>query len=223
MANVAAYHPGDPPAAAPDLPGGELRPGDHGIDVASYQHPREAPIDWHEVARSGCRFGWVKSTESTNYRNPWFESDWPRVRAAGLVRGAYHFAQPDRNSAQAELSFFLNTVGVDLEDDDMLALDIEAGSGDLFGWVLEFLRDGANWAGRKLWLYSGPWFMGPHNLEQRELADAAAGLWYAAYQASVPAPPRGWEHVGVGIWQYTSEASVPGVASACDANLYRPG
>src|SRR4051794_29908178 len=56
-----------------------------GPDVASYQHPYGARINWHKVASAHKEFAIVKATEGTSYRNPWFHTDYIRSRRAGLV------------------------------------------------------------------------------------------------------------------------------------------
>ena len=55
-----------------------------GIDVASHQHPDNAPIDWAAVAAAGWAFVIVKATEGVGYVNPFFAQDVAGARAAGL-------------------------------------------------------------------------------------------------------------------------------------------
>jgi lysozyme len=95
-----------------------------GIDVSSWQHPGSAPIDWDKVFAAGKRFVMIKCSQGVNYVNPFFKDDVADARKAGLLVGAYHFAQPATNGAEAEATFALSvTVGVDLELG--LALDYE--------------------------------------------------------------------------------------------------
>ena len=65
-----------------------------GVDVASHQHPGGAPIDWVKVRAAGHSYALVKATEGTTYTNPYFVDDWTGAGAAGLYRGAYHYARP---------------------------------------------------------------------------------------------------------------------------------
>src|SRR5262245_60226023 len=71
-----------------------------GVDVASHQHPGGAPIDWSAVAAWGMDYAYIKATEGPSdaaddtYINPYFGEDWRGAGAAGLLRGAYHFARP---------------------------------------------------------------------------------------------------------------------------------
>lgn len=214
----AAPGPGPGPAPPDALP---LAPGDRGIDVSSHQ----PNVDWAGVASTGRRFAFVKATEGTSYVNPYFARDWQGIREHGMVRGTYHFARPATNSATAEVSWFLRNVG-ELLDDDLLVLDTEddevGPNVDLAPWTLEFLHGIRNWAGRLCWVYSGPWYLEPHNLANPDVAGAAAGLWLAAYVQDVPAVPRGWESHGIGFWQYTDKAVVTGAPGTVDDSIYRP-
>ncbi len=197
----------------PPGPALKLKQGDRGCDISSFQRT----VDWKKYAASGQRFVWVKATEGTNYVNPYFAQAWLGSKAAGILRGTYHFAQPNQNQPEAEVLWFLQHAQP-LQDDDLLALDIEVGAGDLFDWTWRFLNTIAVRTGRTAYLYSGLWFMQPHNLCQPDLDRASAGLWYAAYQASPPAPPAGWSHIT--FWQHTSSAVVPGVTGAVDESIY---
>jgi len=80
-----------------------------GPDVASYQHPGGASIDWSQVKNSGRNFAFVKATEGTGYVNPYFGAEWAAIQANGMVRGGYHYAKPDSSptsaAAQAGISW----------------------------------------------------------------------------------------------------------------------
>jgi hypothetical protein len=47
-----------------------------GVDVASFQHPGGAAINWSQVASAGYRFAFVKATQGNYYTNPYFSSDY---------------------------------------------------------------------------------------------------------------------------------------------------
>src|SRR4051794_31821325 len=85
-----------------------------GPDVSSYQHPYGAPIRWAAVKAAGKEFALVKATEGTSYRNPWFATDYSRIRRVGMVRGSYHFARPAypiAATATAQARYFVNRLG----------------------------------------------------------------------------------------------------------------
>jgi GH25 family lysozyme M1 (1,4-beta-N-acetylmuramidase) len=75
-----------------------------GPDVSSYQHPYGAAIKWSTVAKTGKEFAIVKATEGTSYVNPWFKTDYSRIRQVGMVRGSYHFARSRRRGTTCTAS-----------------------------------------------------------------------------------------------------------------------
>jgi lysozyme len=200
------------PPGPPVLP---LQSGDRGPDVASYQgYP-----DWAEVAAWGARFAFTKATEGTDYVNPSFTYNWERIRAVGLVRGAYHFARPDDNAPADEVDWFLTQVR-DVAGSDLLVLDLEDGTGNLHDWCLAWLIRCQSSKGRKAVLYSGPSFMREHGLDAADVAAASGGLWLAAYTSTCPAVPRGFSEIM--FWQYTDAERIDGIAGGADCSIYLP-
>lgn len=185
-----------------------------GVDVASYQgYPA-----WHRVASAGYAFAFTKATEDTGYINPTFAHNWAGIKAAGMHRGAYHFARPGGFDAADEARYFLDAVGAvgGLETGDLLALDIESGNGDMGRWALDFLRVCEARCGFKPLVYTGRWFMQGRSFDEPELA--GYGLWLAAYQAQMPSPPAPWEVVA--FWQHSSSGRVPGIDGDVDLNVF---
>jgi lysozyme len=186
-----------------------------GVDVASYQgYP-----DWNAVAQAGYQFAFTKVTEDTGYLNPTFEHNWARIKAAGMSRGCYHFARPGVRDAEDEADYCLRMIAEHggLAEGDLLALDLEAGSGDLGQWVLDFLHRCEAVAGVRPLVYTGAWFSGPHNLAAYpEIGQY--GLWLASYQAQMPPAPPPWQVVA--FWQLSSSGRVPGIAGDVDLNVF---
>jgi GH25 family lysozyme M1 (1,4-beta-N-acetylmuramidase) len=77
-----------------------------GIDVASWNHPDGAAIDWAALSASGYRFAYVKATENTDYTNPYFAADLHDAKANGMFAGAYVFARPDQPNPAAQADYF---------------------------------------------------------------------------------------------------------------------
>lgn len=183
-----------------------------GVDVSSYQ----GQPNWQAVANSGRSFGITKATEGTSYINPDFSYNWANIKIANLVRGAYHFAQPDLNSAISEANFFLKVIG-SLEVADFVALDLEAGSGNLLDWALTWLGEIERQVGFKPLLYSGTWFLQPHGCLGSDALDQY-GLWLSGYQANMPPVPNNWTTMA--MWQYTSQAICPGISTPVDQSYF---
>jgi lysozyme len=99
-----------------------------GIDVSNFG----GQFNW--AGTSGLSFGICRASQGlgapgTNSPDPFLPWNWPRIKARGLVRGAYHFLDPGLDGA-AQASYFVEMVSrVGLETTDMLWLDNEtAGS-----------------------------------------------------------------------------------------------
>lgn len=76
-----------------------------GIDMASYAGSPSAAT-WTSYARS-YRFVFIKSTEGTYYSSPNFSSQYAGATAAGMMRGAYHFANPRDTGGAAQADYFV--------------------------------------------------------------------------------------------------------------------
>ncbi|WP_394840449.1 GH25 family lysozyme [Pendulispora rubella] len=66
-----------------------------GCDVSSHQ----GNVDWASAANAGAKFSYIKATEGTSYKNPYFARQYQECRDAGLICGAYHFALPNASNA----------------------------------------------------------------------------------------------------------------------------
>ncbi|KAG8709352.1 hypothetical protein FRC09_000723 [Ceratobasidium sp. 395] len=97
--------------------------GPQGIDVSGYQ----PDVNWQTVKANGVEFAYIKATEGTTYTNPEFASQYNGAYDAGLIRGAYHFAQPADSTGAAQANYFLEHGGKWSNDGKTLpgALDLE--------------------------------------------------------------------------------------------------
>ena len=190
-----------------------------GPDVASYQHPYGAKINWHQVARSQKDFAIVKATEGGWYRNPWFHTDYNGARDAGMVRGSYHFAEPAYPivaTARRQAEFFVSHLG-DVQTQSTLppALDLESTGGltrgALVTWAQTFLLQVRWLTGRTPMIYTYPsfWATTLHD----PVALARYPLWMAAYRGMQPDP-------SATLWQYTSGAYVDGIHGRVDMSRF---
>lgn len=67
-------------------------------------------INW-PTFKNNVNFCLMKATEGTGYIDKWFAYNWSQARAAGLLRGVYHFARPDLgNKPEDEAQFFINVI-----------------------------------------------------------------------------------------------------------------
>src|SRR5260370_25639255 len=74
-----------------------------GLDVSHYQEV----VDWPTVAAGGEAFAFAKASEGKSVADVYFADNWSALRAAGILRGAYHFFHPATDAA-AQADFFLS-------------------------------------------------------------------------------------------------------------------
>src|SRR5690606_747989 len=106
-------------------------------------------IDWSAVANE-AQFAYMKATEGTDYTDDSFSSYYQGSYDAGLIRGAYHFALPDRSSGAEQAKFFVDNGGAWSDDGKTLPpmLDIEynpygdtcygLNADEMTSWIKEF-------------------------------------------------------------------------------------
>ncbi|MGN6473032.1 MAG: GH25 family lysozyme, partial [Mycobacteriales bacterium] len=160
----------------------------------------------------------VKASESTTYTNPFFADDYAGIQAAGLVRGAYHFARPAypvASTANAQASYFAKLIG-DVNATATLppVLDLEVTGGlpraDLVTWAQIFLYKLRALTGRTPMLYTYPSFW------TDVLADPSAFSRFPIWMASYGAAPT----VAAELWQYTDSASISGISGHVDESKF---
>ena len=196
-----------------------------GPDVSSWQHTSGASIDWGQVRAAGQSFAFVKATEGPTgyYQNPYFASDWANIRAAGLIRGAYHFARPEF-SAIDQANYFISVVGAGASPGDLPpVLDLEQTGGlapaNLASWTQAFLSRVQALTGRTPMVYSSPYFI--RNSLGNTAQFSQYPLWLADYTGrSGPSYPLPGSWGSFTFWQFTSTASVPGISGNVDMSNF---
>jgi lysozyme len=118
------------------VPGRSFMTLSRGLDVSSYQ----GNVNWSAMRRRhGLTWSATKATQGVNYVNPYFHGNWSAMADAGLVRMAYHFADPSV-SALAQARFFIAVVKP--QPGDVLCLDLERSGGltnnQVNAWVKTF-------------------------------------------------------------------------------------
>jgi GH25 family lysozyme M1 (1,4-beta-N-acetylmuramidase) len=143
--------------------------------------------------------------------------NWPRISAAGLVRGGYDFAYTANTAAfeAAQFLAYLQAVG-GWTANDILVLDIEQNAGNLSAgalqqWVLAWCSTVMSATGIRPWIYSYLSFISQY-LQNSALT--AYPLWVAEPSAtSWPAAPAPWS--AIVAWQY-GEGALNGVSGNVD-------
>lgn len=188
-----------------------------GIDVSGHN----PGIDWQKVKDSaGLSFVFIKATEGVGYVSPEYASQWAGAKAAGLLRGAYHFMRGDTDAAM-QAAFFLRAVGSD-RGELPLTVDVEA-PGDGAGAPVKaaqlrvFVDMVKAQTGKAPIIYTYPavW----KSILDNSKAFTDCPLWIAHYGVQNPTIPGGW--AAATFWQYTSRGQVAGVGGIVDQDVFQ--
>ena len=182
----------------------------------------EWPCDFNALAESGCLGVIYKATQGTGYHDDTYEQARSAAYAAGLLWGAYHFADGSNVGKQVNnyLSFAMPTA------DDLICLDFEDNGSnsmslsDAENWIQK-VEDNLGRTGQCV-LYSG-------NRIKETLGDrisefwGSRRLWIAQYGTSVQIPAS-WDTYW--LWQYTDGSIGPephqcAGTGPCDMNAYQ--
>ncbi|WAX56027.1 FG-GAP-like repeat-containing protein [Jatrophihabitans cynanchi] len=203
-----------------------------GIDIASYQHPGGAEIDWSSVAGAGVKFAYVKASEGTTYVNPYYSDDALGAKTAGMYVGAYAFGRPDTNDPVEQADALLAAAPyrsdgrtlppmIDLEgpyagitgENDCWNL----GSSAMRAWIGAFVNRLETKTGVRPLLYTSTNWWNACTASSTQFARLPLNI--ASWGSTSPAPlPAGWSSYTV--WQYTASAQISGIQGDVDGDVF---
>jgi GH25 family lysozyme M1 (1,4-beta-N-acetylmuramidase) len=186
-----------------------------GLDVASGQ----GNVNWSSVASKGAKFAYVKATEGSYYVNPYFAQQYNGSYNAGLIRGAYAFANPSYSGGTTQADYFVSHGGGWSADGKTLpgALDIEynpygaecygLSQSSMVSWIRAFINEYHAKTGRWATIYSTTdwWKTCTGNNSGFGSEDP---LWLANFSSSPGTLPAGFGFYT--IWQYADSGTFPG-------------
>lgn len=185
-----------------------------GIDVSKWQ----GNINFSRVKAAGVDAVYIRSSEGSDYVDPYFEQNYSQAKAAGLDVGFYHYVTA-RNTSQArqQAYFFVSTVsGKDYEL--KLAMDFEALNGlsqtEINEIALTFIESVEEYSQKQALIYSDAY--NAANVFDGGLSDYP--LWIAEYGVSTPTDAVPW-NTWAG-WQYSDQGNVPGILGYVDLDYF---
>ena len=198
------------PAGADGGVGAFAPTGVLGLDVSSHQ----GNVNWTRWVARGKSFAYIKATQGTSYRNPYFSSQYTDSYYAGMVRGAYHYANPSGPSGTRQARYFVRHGGAWSRDNQTLpgALDIEygprgracygLGKARMIRWITAFTTEYKRLTGRNGVIYTTAdwWNRCTGNTKKFSSTNP---LWAARWGTKTPGRlPGGWKMAT--FWQYSS-------------------
>jgi GH25 family lysozyme M1 (1,4-beta-N-acetylmuramidase) len=199
-----------------------------GIDVSNHN----PSVNWQTVRSANISFAFVKATEGATFKDRTFATNWSGMKAAGIIRGAYHFFRPAK-TAQEQVDNFLQVVKNVLEPGDLPpVLDVEPWPREVGeAWKKLTLSERSDrvkiWlekvekeTGEKPIIYTNPSFWRDYMGDSQDFIDYP--LWIAHYTAKPQpdVPTSNWGGKGYTIWQHTESGTVAGVKGNVDRNRF---
>ena len=193
-----------------------------GIDVSHYQ----AVVDWTVVAGGGVRFAFAKASEGASVADQYFLDNWNGMKAAGILRGAYHFMHPGADP-QAQARSFLSRLASanggtpQLAPGDLpAALDIEVTDGAspaaLLSCATAWLAAVESATGKRPIVYTYPSFWRSTLSNPADLA--GHHLWISHLAVASPTIPGSWP--AWVFWQYDKKPLSGVPAATTDLNAF---
>jgi lysozyme len=172
--------------------------------VADFSH-WTASIDFPKIKSAGIAAVLLKATQGSSWIDATFVGRVAAAQAAGLMVGAYHFA--DATDPATQVSHFLS-IGGSLS---VLAIDSEAngiGGTVSVAQTAELAARLQMATGRLPLVYMGRWGPSENGAGLPNSVLARCPLWLPEY-GTTPIPPAGWTEWL--FWQYTETGTVAGV------------
>jgi GH25 family lysozyme M1 (1,4-beta-N-acetylmuramidase) len=203
--------------------------GVSGLDVSGWQILTRS--DWTTIYNNGARFVYIKATEATDYQSSQFAEQYNDSAAAGLVRGAYHFATPDTSSGNAQANYFVAHGGGWSADAKTLPplLDIEynpygdtcygLSQSQMVSWIADFSNTVQALTGRLPAIYSTTdWWT---RCTGNSTLFANNPLFIARYTSNIAGGPgtlpASWYQYT--FWQYADSGVFPGDQDVFNGSL----
>lgn len=181
-----------------------------GCDTSHFQ----TTPDYAAMRAGGLGFVIQKATQGIGYTDPTFAPRRAAARAAGLLDGAYHFA--NGGDVAAEADHFCDVVGP-LTRGELVALDYEIHLADPVTWCLAWLRATRDRLGVKPGLYLNQSTM--NGFDWTPVVREDFWLWLAKYDATTTAPAVSrWPFAA--IKQYTDRGTASGIPGTVDCDVF---
>lgn len=177
-----------------------------GIDVSKWQ----ADIDWLKVKHTGVCFAFIKASQGISHIDPFFSINWQAARAAGIIRGAYHYFH-SRLDAEVQAESFYRLLSVDAgELPPVVDLEAPETSGSALMLALSrFLQKFEKLSGLRPMIYTSPGFWNSYVTPYPPEWPNNYPLWIAHYGVDRPSIPYPW--LNFNFWQFSEKGEVAGI------------
>ena len=188
-----------------------------GIDVSDWQ----GYIDYAEVRESGIEVVYIKASQGSNIKDPYFDVNYENAKANGLKVGFYHFLTATNTEEAVQQANFFSSVISGKVPDCKLVMDFEVFDGlgnDQINEISKvFLETVKNNTQKDVAIYSD--LYNAQNVFSRELANEYE-LWIAYYgnYEELNDITTNWD-TWIGV-QYSDRGRINGIDGNVDLDLY---
>ncbi len=189
-----------------------------GIDVSNWQRY----INYSQVKASGIEVVYIKASEGTTYKDPYFETNYQNAKANGLKVGFYHFLTArNTQQARAQAQFFASVIS-GKSPDCKLAMDYEQfyegnSIAEINQIAQAFMERLQELTGKEVIVYSN--LNDARNVFNSEISSRYP-LWLAYWgdYNNLQNISSNWQ-IFEGV-QYTNKGVVPGINGYVDRNRF---
>ena len=189
-----------------------------GIDVSNWQRY----INYSQVKASGIEVVYIKASEGTTYKDPYFETNYQNAKANGLKVGFYHFLTArNTQQARAQAQFFSFVIS-GKSPDCKLAMDYEQfyegnSIAEINQIAQAFMERLQELTGKEVIVYSN--LNDARNVFNSEISSRYP-LWLAYWgdYNNLQNISSNWQ-IFEGV-QYTNKGVVPGINGYVDRNRF---
>ena len=186
-----------------------------GIDVSDWQ----GYIDYSRVRESGVEVVYIKSSQGSNIKDPYFDINYENAKANGLKVGFYHFLTATTTAeAEQEARFFASVIS-GKSSDCKLAMDYEVFYG-LYDYEINEIADAfltrvQELTNKEVVIYSDAY--DARTIYTQEMANKYP-IWVAEYETEEPENNGKWN-----VWygfQYTDKGIIEGIRGYVDRDKF---
>lgn len=173
-----------------------------------------------------------QATEGSDFVDSVFEEHFAKATAAGLIRGAYHFALPSTSSGALQAEHFIQNGGEWVNDGITLPgmLDLEynhhaekdgtdvcygLSSSEMIFWIQDFVTTYSRQSRRMPMIYTTADWWKKCTDDSTAFAERTS-LVLARYDTVVGRTPGGWPYIT--IWQYNDQFPFGGCSDVFNGN-----
>jgi lysozyme len=184
-----------------------------GVDVSVYQDT----VNWTAVKAAGIDFAIARISDGSDLDTQ-FGANWPGMKSAGLVRGAYQFFEPGEDPT-TQANIVISAVGVLGDGDLPVTADMEITGGQSGATIAAHLQTWVNavqaGTGKAPMVYTAEGYW------DSDVGSSAFGdlpLWVANWDVTCPTLATGWSSWKV--WQYADNGTVSGIPDTVDLDEF---